>query len=143
MKIVLMRPHASYLYFNLLEGKVYSWPLPLCTLSPRCEVLRRLLPLGLMKFWIRPTRELHRHANARIYAHISSKSCSCIRTQRRGRGEGAADICVCALCGLVQLPYPGLVLTFGVQHLTFALWAKRYSTPSCNKMNIQMMWQAL
>lgn len=63
--------------------------------------------------------------------------------EKKERGEGAADICVCAVCGLVQLPYPWLVLTFGVQHLTFALWAKRYFAPSCNKMNIQMMWQAL
>lgn len=107
MKIVLMRPHASYLYFNLLEGKVYSCtPFPSCTLLPS---LRRLLPLGLMKFWIRPTRELHRHANARIYAHISSKSCSCTRTQRGRREGGVADICVCSVwpCA-VTLPRAGL-----------------------------------
>lgn len=30
-----MRPHGSYLYFNLLEGKVYSLPsFPLLPLSP-------------------------------------------------------------------------------------------------------------
>lgn len=79
-----------------------------------------------------------------VYMRIYPRNLAAAHARREGveRG-GVADICVCAVCGLVQLPYPGLVLTFGVQHLTFALWAKRYFAPSCNKMNIQMMWQAL
>lgn len=79
-----------------------------------------------------------------VYMRIYPRNLAAAHARREG-GErgGEADICMCALCGLVQLPYPGLVLTFGVQHLTFALWAKRYFAPSCNKMNIQMMWQAL
>lgn len=72
--------------------------------SPLYEVLRWLLPLGLMKFWIRPTRELHRHVNARIYAHISLKSCSCTRIQSRRSsksGRGGWHMCMhcVALCG--------------------------------------------
>lgn len=81
-----------------------------------------------------------------VYMRIYPRNLAAAHARREGEREirgGKANISVCALCGLVQLPYPGLVLTFGVQHLTFALWAKRYFAPSCNKMNIQMMWQPL
>lgn len=80
-----------------------------------------------------------------VYMRIYPRNLAAAHAHREeGEREGGGLLTyVCAVCGLVQLPYPGLVLTFGVQHLTFALWAKRYYAPSCNKMNIQMMWQAL
>lgn len=78
-----------------------------------------------------------------VYMRIYPQNLAAAHAHTCERGEEGWLTYVCALCGLVQLPYPGLVLTFGVQHLTFALWAKRYFAPSCNKMNIQMMWQAL
>lgn len=78
-----------------------------------------------------------------VYMRIYPRNLAAAHARREGVEREGLLTYVCALCGLVQLPYPGLVLTFAVQHLTFALWAKRYFAPSCNKMNIQMMWQAL
>lgn len=58
-------------------------------------------------------------------------------------GQTGRGVTYVYICGLVRSPFPGLVLTSGVQHLTFALWAKRYFAQSCNEMNIQMICQAL